>query len=95
MTFETFITSLAANQVPEELNVLQKALWYAKKGDWDQAHELAQSLHTSEAAWVHAYLHRAEGDLWNADYWYRQAQKSRPAYSLKEEWEQISKALLG
>ena len=54
------------------------ALWWAKKGDWDKAHRLVMDEQSAEAAWVHAYLHRVEGDLGNAGYWYRQAHKPSP-----------------
>jgi len=70
------------------------ALWYDAKGDWNKAHDCVDHLNDSTACWVHAYLHRKEGDIWNADYWYRRADKKRPACSLDEEWANIVKALL-
>jgi hypothetical protein len=69
------------------------ALWWAAKGDWDAAHRLVQDEGTSDAAWVHAYLHRVEGDLGNAGYWYRQAGKPVAKDSLEAEWERIVSAL--
>jgi len=70
------------------------ALWYDAKGFWDEAHELVQESKTVEAAWVHAYLHRKEGDIWNADFWYRRAGKIRYEGPLDEEWELISASLI-
>ena len=64
-----------------------KSLWYDGKGNWQQAHNQVDHLNDQSSAWVHAYLHRKEGDTWNADYWYRRAGKSRPDISLEEEWE--------
>jgi hypothetical protein len=69
------------------------ALWWAAKGDWDAAHKLVQDEDISDAAWVHAYLHRVEGDLGNAGYWYRQAGKPVARDSLEAEWERIVSAL--
>jgi hypothetical protein len=70
------------------------ALWWAAKGDRDKAHSIAQDQETKDAAWVHAYLHRVEGDLGNAGYWYRQAGKPVASGPLEAEWEQIVQALL-
>jgi hypothetical protein len=69
------------------------AMWWDSRGDWERAHELAQAVGTADGAWVHAYLHRKEGDLGNADYWYRRAGRRRPASSLDGEWEAIVAAL--
>lgn len=71
------------------------ALWWAAKGQWDAAHKIVMNEETAEAAWVHAYLHRVEGDLGNAGYWYRQAGQPVPKDSLEAEWERIVSALLG
>jgi hypothetical protein len=81
-----FHESLKQAVCPPEFNVWQQALWHDGKGDWNTAHVLINDLTSIEAAWVHAYLHRKEGDLGNADYWYRRAGKIRPAYSLELEW---------
>jgi hypothetical protein len=70
-----------------------KALWWAAKGDWDAAHKIVMNEDTPEAAWVHAYLHRVEGDLGNAGYWYRQAGQPAATDSLDAEWERIVSAL--
>ncbi|WP_296698848.1 hypothetical protein [Algoriphagus sp.] len=63
-----------------------KSLYYDGKGDWKTSHDLVDQLAGKSAARVHAYLHRKEGDLWNADYWYRRAGEDRPNISLDEEW---------
>ena len=70
------------------------ALWWAAKGNWDQAHRIVQDETSADAAWVHAYLHRVEGDLGNAGYWYRQAGQPAAKDSLEAEWERIVSALL-
>jgi hypothetical protein len=94
MDFNSFKESIAANQVPAQASPYLKALWYDARGDWDEAHRLIQDLTDKNAAWVHAYLHRKEGDLWNADYWYSKAGKQQPALSLPEEWEHLTIAFL-
>ena len=71
------------------------ALWWAAKGDWDAAHKIVMNEDTKDAAWVHAYLHRVEGDLSNAGYWYRQAGKPAAKDSLDAEWQRIVDALGG
>jgi hypothetical protein len=71
------------------------ALWWAAKGQWDQAHKIVQDESDTNSAWVHAYLHRVEGDLGNAGYWYRQAGKPPATGSLESEWEAMVAALLG
>jgi hypothetical protein len=70
------------------------ALWWDAKGNWEKAHELVDSLTSPTAAWIHAYLHRKEGDQWNAEYWYRQACKPVPDKSLQEEFEELVIALM-
>ena len=70
------------------------ALWWAARGQWDQAHKLVQDEATANAAWVHAYLHRVEGDLGNAAYWYRQASRPVAKDALEAEWERIVSVLV-
>ena len=70
------------------------ALWYDARSDWARAHDCAQEDPGSDGAWVHAYLHRKEGDLSNAGYWYRRARKPVADTTLQQEWEAIAKALL-
>jgi hypothetical protein len=89
MNFQAFQTSAALDTPPPGLSPLLLALWYAGKGDWNKAHELAQSQDDSQGAWVHAYLHRVEGDLGNAAYWYRQAGKAVPNIAVTVEWAEI------
>lgn len=88
-TLAEFKASLSSAQPVSGLPVQLKSLWYDGKGDWHQAHAQVDQLTDQASAWVHAYLHRKEGDSWNADYWYRKAKKTRPNLSLNEEWEQL------
>jgi hypothetical protein len=90
-----FKASVSGAAPAPQLDAPLAALWWAAKGNWDQAHKIVQDEETSEAAWVHAYLHRVEGDLSNASYWYRRAAKSTATGSLEAEWEAIASALLG
>jgi hypothetical protein len=86
MNSKSFQASLALEAPDPALSTILKSLWYDGRGDWDQAHALIDQLGDRDSAWVHAYLHRKEGDIWNADYWYARAKKTRPSYSLEEEW---------
>ena len=79
---------------PPSLSTLLVALWHDSQGDWHKAHELAQDIETADGAWVHAYLHRKEGEASNANYWYRQAGKKISTQTLKQEWEEIVTELL-
>jgi hypothetical protein len=88
-----FRASLAAAAPARELAPPLAALWWAAKGDWDAAHKIVQDEETTDASWVHAYLHRLEGDLGNAGYWYRRAGKPAAQDSLEAEWERIVSAL--
>lgn len=94
MTFEEFSQSSGSSVPPEGLSGPLLALWHAKQGRWDEAHGIVQNLPTREAAWVHAWLHRQEGDDPNARYWYDRAGKSPCKGSLDEEWEDLSRGLL-
>ncbi len=94
MELESFKATLGDELPPKGLGTALQALWRDGKGDWDGAHELAQVTTGAEGAWVHAYLHRKEGDLENADYWYERAGKERPWSSLANEWDSIASALL-
>lgn len=88
-TLTEFKASLQTAQPSDQLPPQLKSLWYDGKGEWHQAHAGVDHLDDLESAWVHAYLHRKEGDVWNADYWYRKAKKTRPDLSLDAEWEQL------
>jgi hypothetical protein len=90
-----FRASLSAAAPAPEMGTPLAALWWAAKGKWDEAHNIVQDEETADAAWVHAYLHRVEGDLGNAAYWYQRAQKPVASDSLEAEWERIASALLG
>ena len=93
MTLEMFKESLGIPEPPVAAPVLQ-ALWYEAKGDWAKAHDLLQNDDSSDDSWVHAYLHRKEGDKANAGYWYRRAGKLVATGSLDAEWDSIAAALL-
>ena len=89
---DAFIKSIAGNEPADGISVYLEALWYDAKGDWDKAHRTIQDVEDGDAAWIHAYLHRKEGDTSNADYWYRQAAKERSTASLEEEWKELVNA---
>jgi hypothetical protein len=94
MNSTNFAESLSANEPPTELSIYLRSLWFDAKGDWDSAHYLIQDVEDPTAAWVHAYLHRKEGDISNATYWYHRAGKKVSSLSLEEEWKSITEALL-
>lgn len=94
MTFEQFRESLPASLPPSSLSIHLQSLWYDAKGEWERSHTIIQDIEDADAAWIHAYLHRKEGDIWNADYWYNKAARKRPAVSLQEEWENIVAELI-
>lgn len=94
MTFPEFQASLKHPEPPAQLHPLLKALWYDGKGDWETSHNIAQDIHTNDGSWIHAYLHRKEGDLGNATYWYNRAGKPVARGSLNEEWEELVKEFL-
>ena len=87
--------SLDQDAPPEDLGPALSALWHEAKGDWAKAHRLAQSQKDADGAWVHAYLHRVEGDLSNAGHWYRRAEKPQSTAPVKQEWDEIAETLLG
>lgn len=98
MSFAEFAASVThACQPPAGVSTALQALWQDGRGDWTRAHALAQEDRSEQGSWVHAYLHRKEGDLSNAMYWYARAGRSRPAddMTLPMEWEQIARELLG
>ena len=94
MTIAMFKESLKQPTPPEGISKLLQALWYDGKNDWETAHNIAQDISSAEGSWVHAYLHRREGDEGNAAYWYQRAGKPVPGMSLQQEWEQITTKLL-
>jgi hypothetical protein len=94
MDYDAFKLSLAADQPPAGIPDLVRALWLDAKGEFDAAHAIAQGVETSDGARVHAYLHRKEGDLSNARYWYRTADVPAASGSLAAEWEALARHLL-
>lgn len=93
-TLTEFKASLKAGEADPNFTVQLKSLWFDGKGDWQMAHQQVDHLSDRESAWVHAYLHRKEGDTGNADYWYRRAGKTRPDIPLAQEWEFLVKHFL-
>jgi hypothetical protein len=89
MTLQEFKTTLTQSSPPASINKLLQAMWFDAKDDWEAAHNIAQEIHTREGSWIHAYLHRKEGDTGNASYWYHKANKNLPRVSLTQEWEDI------
>lgn len=94
MTLEEFKSMLSQTAPPPGLSNALLAMWYDGKDNWEKAHNIAQDIGTADGSWIHAYLHRKEGDESNASYWYRRAGKRKPAVSLEQEWEEIAEALL-
>jgi hypothetical protein len=94
MDLQSFTSSLKASAPPPGLSRALQALWYEANGEWDKAHRLAQKEDSEEGAWVHAYLHRVEGDSANAAHWYRRAQRPVSDVPTREEWAVIAGALL-
>jgi hypothetical protein len=94
MDVAVFEASLTRARPPAGVSDALKALWYERRGDWEHAHEVAQEIGSADGAWVHAYLHRREGDQSNAAYWYRQAGQPIRHGDLDDEWRAIVKALL-
>jgi hypothetical protein len=94
VTLDQLRASLHQSQPPATLPPLLAALWWEAKGDWNQAHEIAQAENGADAAWVHAYLHRKEGDTTNAAYWYSRAHQPHCTLPLDAEWDQVASALL-
>lgn len=94
MTLDEFILMVEQERCPEFLPEALQALWYDKKGDADKAHQIVQNASDTDSAWVHAYIHRKEGDFSNARYWYRRTKRSEFKEDLHQEWEQIAKYLL-
>jgi len=94
MNFQDFKSSLSTSSSPSSLSRSLQAMWYDGKGDWNKAHDIAQEIRSTEGSWIHAYLHRKEGDEGNAAYWYHRANQPVCKTSLIDEWETIVKALL-
>lgn len=95
-TVDDFLRTLASSEAPEWIrsNGPLLALWYDKRDDWQRAHELVQDDPSREAAHIHAYLHRKEGDLGNARYWYRTARVDESKAPLDVEWSSLVASLV-
>lgn len=94
MNFDAFIHSVSTGKFPGLNSIYLETLWYAGTGNWNKAHELIQDEPGKDAALLHAYLHRVEGDQWNADFWYRKAGEKCPSSGLQEEWQSLVKRYL-
>jgi hypothetical protein len=94
MNITAFQTTVNNEMPPTDLSAPLEALWWDKKGDWSRAHQLVDELETPEGMAVHAYLHRKEGEQWNADYWYRRAGRTYFRIQLGDEWTALVQALL-
>ena len=94
MTLTQFNATLADHTPPPALPPTLRALWHDARGDWQRAHEVAQDIDTRDGAWIHAYLHRKEGDEGNAAYWYRRASQPVAHDDLDVEWRRIVESLL-
>ncbi len=94
MDLQMFKASIEGDAPPSDISSALQALWQDAKGNWDAAHALAQDAPDPEGAWVHAYLHRVEGDESNAGYWYARAGKAHSRAQRQDEWDEIASALL-
>jgi len=94
MTFEEFRSTLSDPNAPSDISKNLLALWYDANDKWDEAHDLVQVTSGHDGDWIHAYLHRKEGDISNSGYWYSRIGRSRPSISLQEEWEELVRYLL-
>ena len=95
MTFEEFIASTGGDAPPGGISDLLRALWFAEAGDWHASHEVAQDIHSADGSWIHAHLHREEGDLGNAGYWYNRAGKPVAGGTIEEERHALIRCFLG
>lgn len=96
MTLNVFIETLTENNPPQNISKILEALWHDGKGDWVAAHEIAQMQEGIQSYYrLHAYLHRKEGDNWNANYWYSRAKTTMPKISLAQEWTFLVQQQLG
>ncbi len=94
MTFEEFQGLREDAEPPANLPELLQALLHDARGDWDEAHRIVQGVPSPDGSWVHAYLHRKEGDLGNAAHWYTRSGRPAAHGSLELEWERIARFLL-
>ncbi len=94
MNLDDLKRSVDNDTPPKGISKLCKAMWYDAKEDWDTAHQIAQSVDSRDGSWVHAYLHRKEGDISNASYWYHMAGRKMPQTTSEEEWKEIALELI-
>ena len=94
MSYDEYILSIENDSEPHGMNIYLQALWWDAKGSWPKAHSLINDLEDPTGCWVHAYLHRKEGDISNADYWYQKSGRKRPSGPLEEERKTIAMELL-
>jgi len=94
MTLDEFRVCTRRNQPDQQLDEALTALWHDAQDDWNKAHDIAQDMPTKDGSWIHAYLHRKEGDLSNAGYWYRKANREIFEGTLEEEWEAMAQHFL-
>ena len=94
MTIEEFKLSVADGKLPAGLSPALTALWQDARGDWEAAHRIAQEIDDKNGAWIHAYLHRKEGDASNAAYWYRRAGRPVPSDAVEDEWHRVVAELI-
>lgn len=93
-TLADFKNSFSLPTPPWDMSPYAKALWYAGKGDWNKSHEIVQEIEDRKAARIHAFLHRQEGDISNAKYWYSRAGSEMPSVSLEQEWEMLAEEFI-
>lgn len=86
---EKFHMSLKASEPHHDFSAGLKSMWWDLKGNWEASHDIAQEMTSHDGSWIHAYLHRKEGDRFNAEYWYRTANKSFPQITLEEEQKEL------
>ena len=91
---DAFVLSLGRAEPPPFATAMLRALWHGLRGEWEAAHELAQAQDDAQGAWVHAWLHRIEGDLANADYWYRRAHRPPRRDDTRGEGLEIARELI-
>ena len=94
MTLDQFRDTLSHPEPPADISENLKALWYDAIGEWTKAHDIVQVTSGYDGDWIHAYLHRKEGDYSNASYWYSRIGRTRPNKELEEEWEELANPLL-
>ena len=93
MNYDNFIKLTKESNPSDALSGIHLALWHAMNNNWDMAHNIVQDINTNTASWIHAYLHRVEGDLSNANYWYNRASKIASTESLESELNNIIKSV--